>query len=84
MPLPSELINCSKFLKTEIELFERIKIVVPLVSIAFWTYCKINDLEKLKFYHLANYQLDDKRLIVSYHPSRQNTNTQRLTEEMWI
>ncbi len=83
-PLPSELINCSKFLKSEIELFKKIKVVITLGSIAFRTYCKINDLEKLKFYHLANYQINDKRLIVSYHPSRQNTNTKKLTWEMWI
>jgi uracil-DNA glycosylase len=55
-----------------------------LGSIAFRTYCKISNLKKLKFRHLADYQVNDKRLIVSYHPSLQNTNTQKLTWAMWI
>jgi uracil-DNA glycosylase family 4 len=83
-PLPSELSNCSNFLKNEIELFKGIKIVITLGSIAFQTYCKISNLKKLKFRHLADYQVNDKRLIVSYHPSLQNTNTKKLTWAMWI
>jgi uracil-DNA glycosylase family 4 len=83
-PLPSELTNCSKFLKSEFELFKGIKIVITLGSIAFRTYCKISNLKKLKFRHLADYQVNDKRLIVSYHPSLQNTNTQKLTWAMWV
>jgi len=83
-PLPSELTNCSKFLKSEFELFKGIKIVITLGSIAFRTYCNIGNLKKLKFRHLAEYHIEDKRLIVSYHPSRQNTNTQKLTWAMWI
>jgi uracil-DNA glycosylase family 4 len=83
-PLPSELTNCSKFLKSEFELFKGIKIVITLGSIAFRTYCKISNLKKLKFRHLADYQVNDKRLIVSYHPSLQNTNTQKLTWATWI
>jgi uracil-DNA glycosylase len=83
-PLPSEITNCLKFLKSELELFKATKIVITLGSIAFRTYCKISNLKKLKFRHLADYQINDKRLIVSYHPSRQNTNTQKLTWAMWI
>jgi len=83
-PLPSELNNCSKFLKSELGLFKGVKIVITLGSIAFRTYCNISSLKKLKFRHLADYQVNDKRLIVSYHPSRQNTNTRKLTWTMWM
>ena len=83
-PLNSELANCSKYLICEQELLKKVKVVITLGHTSFLTYCKINDLGKLKFYHLANYRVNDKHLIASYHPSRHNTNTQRLTWEMWL
>lgn len=83
-PLNSELVNCSKYLVKELEMLKKVKVVITLGHIAFQTYCKINDLKNLQFYHLANYRINEKHLIVSYHPSRQNTNTQKLTWSMWI
>lgn len=83
-PLNSELVNCSNYLVKELEILKKVKVVITLGHIAFQTYCKINDLKKLQFYHLAKYRINDKHLIVSYHPSRQNTNTQKLTWTMWI
>ena len=83
-PLNSELVNCSDYLVKELEILKKVKVVITLGHIAFQTYCKINDLDKLQFYHLAKYRINDKHLIVSYHPSRQNTNTYRLTWEMWL
>lgn len=83
-PLNSELENCSSYLVKELEILKKVKVVITLGHIAFQTYCKINDLKKLQFYHLAKYRINDKHLIVSYHPSRQNTNTQKLTWPMWI
>ena len=83
-PLNSELANCSKYLIGEQELLKKVKVVITLGHTSFLTYCKINDLGKLKFYHLANYRVNDRHLIASYHPSRHNTNTQRLTWEMWV
>lgn len=83
-PLKSELVNCSNYLVKELEVLKKVKVVITLGHIAFQTYCKIYDLKKLQFYHLAKYRINDKHLIVSYHPSRQNTNTQKLTWPMWI
>lgn len=83
-PLNSELVNCSNYLVKELEILKKVRVVITLGHIAFQTYCKINDLKKLQFYHLAKYRINDKHLIVSYHPSRQNTNTQKLTWPMWI
>lgn len=83
-PLNSELVNCSNYLVKELEVLKKVRVVITLGHIAFQTYCKINDLKKLQFYHLAMYRINDKHLIVSYHPSRQNTNTQKLTWPMWI
>jgi uracil-DNA glycosylase family 4 len=83
-PLNSELVNCSNYLVKELEILKKVKVVITLGHIAFQTYCKINDLNKLQFYHLAKYRINDKHLIVSYHPSQQNTNTHKLTWPMWI
>lgn len=83
-PLNSELLNCSFYLIKELELLRNVKVVICLGLIAFQTYCRINNLKKLQFYHLANYKVNDRYLIASYHPSRQNTNTKRLTWPMWI
>ena len=83
-PVNSELVNCSNYLVKELEVLKKVKVVITLGHIAFQTYCKINELKKLQFYHLAKYRINDKHLIVSYHPSRQNTNTQKLTWPMWI
>ena len=83
-PLNSELVNCSNYLVKELEILKKVKVVITLGHIAFQTYCKINDLNKLQFYHLAKYRINDKHLIASYHPSRQNTNTKKLTWPMWI
>lgn len=83
-PLDSELANCSKYLIRELELLKKVRVVITLGLISFRTYCRINHLRKLKFYHLADYTVKDKHLIASYHPSRQNTNTYRLTWEMWL
>jgi uracil-DNA glycosylase family 4 len=83
-PLNSELDNCSKYLIHELEILKKVKVVISLGITAFRTFCKIYNLRKLEFYHLANYKINDKHLIVSYHPSRQNTNTQRLTWGMWL
>jgi uracil-DNA glycosylase family 4 len=83
-PLNSELLSCSNYLINELELLRNVRVVICLGLIAFQTYCRINHLKKLQFYHLANYKVNGKYLIASYHPSRQNTNTRRLTWPMWI
>jgi uracil-DNA glycosylase family 4 len=83
-PLNSEIANCSKYLICELGLLKKVRIVITLGLTSFRSYCRINDLRKLKFYHLAHYRVNDKHLIASYHPSRQNTNTYRLTWEMWL
>jgi uracil-DNA glycosylase len=43
------------------------------------------DLQRLSFGHNTRHMIGDgKILLVSYHPSRQNTNTGKLTWKMWI
>ena len=82
-PSKEELNNCIKYLKEELKILKHIKIVLTLGSIAFHTYTSLYNL-RLRFYHNASYNIDDKILIASYHPSRQNTQTGRLLWDEWL
>jgi len=86
IPFPSEILNCSQYLQEEIKILENTtKVVITLGKLAFDTYCKINNLTKLVFGHKKIYPVEcEKTLISSYHPSRRNTSTGKLTWEMWL
>jgi uracil-DNA glycosylase len=85
-PNPSEISNCSQYLISEIKILEKTsKVIVTLGKIAFDAYCSVCHVKDLKFGHNLVYPMqNDKSLIVSYHPSRRNTNTGILTWQMWI
>lgn len=85
-PTNSEISNCSLFLRSELNLLKSsVVVVITLGKMAFDTFCKLSDTKGLFFKHNSVYQLDStKTLIVSYHPSRRNTNTGTLTWSMWI
>jgi uracil-DNA glycosylase family 4 len=86
IPNLSEISNCSQYLLAEIKILEKTtKVIVVLGKIAFDTYCRISNIKGVKFGHNKIYTIPgDKTLIVSYHPSRRNTNTRTLTWQMWI
>ena len=83
-PLPSELANCSQYLVSELQLLKNVKVVLALGKIGFDAYCKAIGVKGLAFGHGARHNVGGKVLLASYHPSRQNTNTGRLTWQMWI
>jgi uracil-DNA glycosylase len=61
-----------------------VRVVLALGRIAFDAYCRAEGF-KGAFGHAKNYALQGGRtLIASYHPSRQNTNTGKLTWPMWL
>ncbi|MBM3859773.1 MAG: uracil-DNA glycosylase [Verrucomicrobia bacterium] len=82
-PLPSEIANCNQFLREELDALRNLKVVITLGRIAFETYLKTRGIAPLpSFAH--NRRCDfNPVLIASYHPSRQNTNTGKLTELMF-
>ncbi|OGI18336.1 MAG: hypothetical protein A3B68_04690 [Candidatus Melainabacteria bacterium RIFCSPHIGHO2_02_FULL_34_12] len=93
-PAPQELSNCFNYFEEEIKLFKNVKVVIALGKIAFDGYLKFvrADLcvcpikkKDFKFFHGATYRSKNLPhvLIASYHPSRQNTNTGRLTPKMF-
>jgi uracil-DNA glycosylase len=91
-PLPEELAACSHFLDREISGLEDVKVVVALGKIgfdAYLNYLKRRGLLPSKkdyaFKHGASYRLPDgKVLLASYHPSKQNTQTGKLTRKMFV
>jgi uracil-DNA glycosylase len=91
-PLPQELSNCALYLDREIDGLSKVKVVVALGRIGFEAY--LNYLKRrgllpsknpYPFAHGAHYKmLDGKILLASYHPSNQNTQTGKLTRQMFI
>jgi uracil-DNA glycosylase family 4 len=92
-PTATELNNCRPFLRHEWELLRQLRVIMALGQIAFEGCLRLmrelgHDVPRLKFGHGLHHQFDSpasggpKHLIASYHPSRQNTQTGRLTPAM--
>jgi uracil-DNA glycosylase len=91
-PLPRESAHCRVYMEREIALLKNIRVVVALGKIAFDSYLSIllsmgliHSRSPYRFAHGARYAFPPPlpTLIASYHPSRQNTQTGRLTQEMF-
>ncbi|MEM2094926.1 MAG: uracil-DNA glycosylase [Candidatus Bathyarchaeia archaeon] len=88
-PEKEEIENCLRFLDEELRLLQNVKVVLTLGKVAFETYVRLKhpnwNVPKPLFRHGAKYNFGGgKPLIVSsYHPSRQNTQTRKLTWEAW-
>lgn len=89
-PTPEEIANCAAFLDRELAGLKRVQVVVALGRIGFEAYLNylrrrglVKSKKQYLFAHGAHYQMPDGRiLLASYHPSNQNTQTGKLTEEM--
>lgn len=89
-PTPQEMLNCLPYLEREIALLQNLEGIVALGRIAFENILRIyqqrgHSTPRLAFAHGADYRPGDQLpwLVASYHPSRQNTQTGRLTEDMF-
>jgi uracil-DNA glycosylase family 4 len=91
-PTPAELRNCFSYLLEEFDALTRLKVVIALGSVAFTAVLKMLRergfaFESTAFAHGAElFARNGRRSIVviaSYHPSRQNTNTGKLTVPMF-
>ncbi len=90
-PTTDELNACRPYLIAELDLLTQIKIVVVLGRIGYerwlkasgwWSHFQPKD--RPVFGHGTETRMpDETTLICSFHPSRQNTNTGRLTRSMW-
>jgi uracil-DNA glycosylase len=91
-PTPEELRNCAPWLDEEMTLLKDLRVVVCLGRIAFdglLAWAKRTGLLDSRagydFGHGAEFELPNAlRVISSYHPSLQNTNTGKLTRPMFL
>ena len=85
-PLPEEVRTCRTFLEAGIAELPNAAIFIALGQIAHQSAVKAlgGRLPKARFGHLAEHRMPDGRILIdSYHCSRYNTNTGRLTAEMF-
>lgn len=89
-PSALELANCQPYLEAELALLGNKRVVLTLGRIAHERYLRASGCwsatpvkERPRFGHNRTAELGGVTLLTSFHPSRQNTNTGRLTRRMW-
>lgn len=84
-PTPQEIGTCRKFLVAELDRMKKMKAIVALGKIAHDSTIRALDgkLSQYKFAHGAKHEIGGYTLFDSYHCSRYNTNTGRLTPKMF-
>jgi uracil-DNA glycosylase family 4 len=90
-PLPVEFKNCKPYLLEELQRLKAVRVVVPLGLIGFKSYFAArrelgwtNPVPLPAFGHGLSATLSDGITVISsYHPSQQNTQTGKLTEDMF-
>ncbi|MBL6597764.1 MAG: uracil-DNA glycosylase [Alphaproteobacteria bacterium] len=85
-PIGAEVKACAPFLLDEIEAMPNLKVMLALGGLAHGAILTVLGIRKaaFKFGHRAMHPLPDRPMLAnSYHCSRYNTNTGRLTEAMF-
>ena len=85
-PTPQEIATCRSFYTLSLAALPKVRVLVALGQIAHGSAVKTagGKLSEFKFGHLAEHRLPDGRILIdSYHCSRYNQNTGRLTTEMF-
>ena len=85
-PTPEEIATCRPFYSRSLDALPNVRILVALGQIAHGSAVRTagGRLSAFKFGHLAEHRLPDGRILIdSYHCSRYNQNTNRLTAVMF-
>jgi uracil-DNA glycosylase family 4 len=82
-PLPVEIENCRPYMREELQRLRQVKVVIALGQIAFVNYLRTRGVTPIPEFGHNHVYGSTPTLVTSYHPSRQNTNTRKLTEEMF-
>ena len=86
-PIGSEITQCNTFLAVELNTLAEKVVVLALGTIAHQAVLKAYDLKlsSAKFAHNAEHALPNGRILIdSYHTSRYNIQTKRLTRNMFF
>jgi uracil-DNA glycosylase family 4 len=86
LPTPAEITGCNPFLTGELAAMPRLRVVLALGGVSHKAVLRARGLRAshMAFVHGATHTLPDGLLLVdSYHVSRLNTNTGRLTTPMF-
>lgn len=85
-PLPLEIKVCNAFLRAELAQSPRVRVILALGTIAHAAVLRALDMRasEFRFAHAAEHALSGGRVLLnSYHCSRYNTQTRRLTAGMF-
>jgi uracil-DNA glycosylase family 4 len=85
-PLPEEVATCRRYYEAALQRLPNVRVMVALGQIAHANAVRSAGGRQAdyKFAHLAEHRLPDGRLLIdSYHCSRYNQNTGRLTRDMF-
>jgi uracil-DNA glycosylase family 4 len=86
LPIPTEVQTCNRFLLAELQAMPDLRVVLALGVLAHAAALRACGIPpaRVRFRHGAIHELPDGLLLAdSYHVSRYNTNTGRLTTEMF-
>jgi uracil-DNA glycosylase family 4 len=85
-PLPDEIKRCNQYLAQEIRSLTSLKVILALGKIAHEAVLRVFNKKNSAhpFKHGSVYLLEDTYILISsYHCSRYNTQTRRLTKDMF-
>jgi len=82
-PTRNEMENCFVYLQDELKILKNISVILCLGKIAYDATCKLLKIKPEKFGHNKIFIHDNYKILTSYHPSKQNTQTGRLTWNQW-
>jgi len=84
-PTGTEITTCRRYLKNRIDALPRLRVLLALGRIAHESTLKALDrpAARFPFVHGRQHEVDGLTLVDSYHCSRYNMNTRRLTVEMF-
>jgi uracil-DNA glycosylase family 4 len=85
-PTRKEIATCARFLSAQLAALPNVRVILALGRIAHEAMLRAGGLTlaRYPFAHGAEHALPDGRLLLdTYHPSRQNTNTGKLTPAMF-
>ncbi len=82
-PTKDEMEVCSDYLNQEFQILKNITVILCLGKIAHDAACKLIKVKPEKFGHNKLFEYDSVKVLTSYHPSKQNTQTGRLTWREW-